>query len=142
MADCPVPFLSIIETSCGEIAAHVPPRDTVGIIGTRATLAAKLFDAQLVALGYVPIAPDDETLNQVVLPAIELVKQGHAKEGGRLLMPVVEQLLARGAAAVILACTEVPLALDAIHSPLRDHCVDSTAALARACVAFWRERQQ
>jgi len=47
-------------------------------------------------------------------------------------------LLDRGAARVILACTEVPLALDAIESPLRAHCVDTTAALARACVAWWQ----
>jgi aspartate racemase len=40
---------------------------------------------------------------------------------------------------VILACTELPVALDAIASPLRAHCIDSTAALARACVRTWRE---
>ena len=84
--------------------------------------------------------PDDATMTDVVLPAIARVKQGHAAEGGALLAPVVQSLLDGGAKMVILACTEVPLALDAIASPLRDYCVDSTAALARACVAFWRER--
>jgi aspartate racemase len=38
---------------------------------------------------------------------------------------------------VILACTEIPVALDALASPLRQHCIDSTGALARQCVAWW-----
>jgi aspartate racemase len=139
--DCPVPFLNIIDASCGEIAALAAPGAAVGIVATRATVAANLYQSRLAALGYVPHVPDNETMDTVVLPAIERVKQGDAEEGGRLLAPVVEQLLGNGAKAVILACTEVPLALDAIHSPLRARCVDSTAALARACVVFWREHQ-
>ena len=139
--DCPVPFLNIVDASCGEIAALAAPGDTVGIIATRATLSANLYPPRLVALGYLPRVPDEETTINIVLPAIERVKQGDAAEGGRQLAPVVEQLLGNGAKAVILACTEVPLALDAIDSPLRARCVDSTAALARACVAFWREHQ-
>jgi aspartate racemase len=41
---------------------------------------------------------------------------------------------------VILACTELPLALDAVGSPLRARCVDSNRALAQACVARWLAR--
>ena len=44
------------------------------------------------------------------------------------------------AEVVVLACTETPLALDAIASPLRERCVDTNAALARACVAWWAGR--
>jgi len=73
-----------------------------------------------------------------VLPSIELVKAGQAVQGGRLIEQAVQALLSRGAGAVVLACTETPLALDAVHSPLRAQCIDSTAALARACVAWWQ----
>ena len=73
----------------------------------------------------------------MILPAIEHVKAGRAAEGGQLIEQAVAHLMARGAAAVILACTETPVALDAIASPLRAHCIDSTAALARSCVAWW-----
>jgi aspartate racemase len=51
---------------------------------------------------------------------------------------VVAALLARGAGAVVLACTETPVALDRIGSPLRARCVDATAALAGTCVEWWR----
>lgn len=139
--DCPVPFLSIIESSCGEVAGLANVGGKVGLIATRATLASKLYETRLDTLGYLTTMPDDATMERVVLPAIELVKQGHVAPAGRLLEQVVSRLLEDGAQAVILACTEIPPALDAVESPLRDRCIDSTAALARACVMFWRTRQ-
>ncbi|MFM7330304.1 MAG: aspartate/glutamate racemase family protein [Brachymonas sp.] len=50
----------------------------------------------------------------------------------------VQALLDQGAGAVVLACTEIPLSLDAVQSKLRPRCIDSTSSLARACVAWWR----
>lgn len=140
-ADCPVPFISIIDATCREIASRTAPGDAVGVIGTRATLATGLYDSRLAALGYTPRVPDEASMIRNTLPAIELVKAGKSGQGGALLEPVVRQLLADGAQLVILACTEMPLALDAIDSPLRERCIDSTAALARACVTFWRRQQ-
>jgi aspartate racemase len=77
-------------------------------------------------------------MDTLVLPGIEFVKAGDPLRGGRLIEEAVQALLDRGAGAVILACTETPLALDAVASRLRIHCVNSTAALARACVAWWQ----
>jgi aspartate racemase len=74
-----------------------------------------------------------------VQPAIDAVKRGAPAEGGRAITPVVEALLARDTTSVVLACTELPIALDAIESDLRPRCIDSTAALARACVDWWTQ---
>jgi aspartate racemase len=136
---CPVPFLSIVDAACQEVTRAVEKGALIGIIGTRATLAAQLFDAPLAHSGCALLLPDEQALQQVVLPAIEGVKAGRVAQSGAPLELVVQALLDRGAARVILACTEVPLALDAIESPLRAHCVDTTAALARACVAWWQQ---
>ena len=135
---CPVPFLSIVEASCCEAASKAAPGARVGLIATGATLATHLFDRRLEAMGFVPLLPQEVDLTTLVLPAIALVKAGRAPEGGQLVERAVRALLERGATTVILACTETPLALDTIQSPLRAQCVDSTAALARACVAWWR----
>jgi len=137
VAGCAVPFVSIIESACAELAARAGPGDGVAVIATRATLATRLYDDRLHALGYVPILPGETAMRDVITPAIEHVKSGQAQAGGQLLAPYVEQLLAQGARAVLLACTETPVALDAIASPLREYCVDTNAALARACVARW-----
>lgn len=139
-ADCPVPFLSIVEASCDELAALAAPGSRIGLISTRATAAARLFDGALSARGYALLSATDDELHDAVQPAIELAKvAGRAAVAGRLLVPAVEALFARGAAAVILACTELPMALDAVDSPLRARCVDTNRALARACVRLWAQ---
>ena len=134
---CSVPFLSIVDASIGEIGKLAKAGAPIGIIATRATLATKIFDAPLQSAGYTPMLPDDDLMEKLVLPGIELVKAGQVVQGGQLIEQAVQVLLNQGAGAVLLACTETPLALDAVQSPLRAQCVDSTAALARACVAWW-----
>jgi aspartate racemase len=75
-----------------------------------------------------------------VQPCIDAVKRNDCIAAGQSVEPVITALLKRGARRVVLACTELPLALDAIGSPLRAECIDSTAALARSCVNRWREQ--
>jgi aspartate racemase len=138
---CAVPFLSIVDASVDALAQLADAGSTIGIIATRATLAAQIFDPALVRSGYTVLLPDDDEMNTLVLPGIECVKAGDTLRGGQLIEQAVQALLNRGARAVILACTETPLALDAIKSPLRTQCVDSTAALARSCVAWWQSEK-
>ena len=135
---CSVPFISIVSASIAELGKLAAPGARIGIIATRATLAAKIFDAPLMLAGYTAVLPSDDMLDTLVLPGIERVKAGQAVQGGPLIEQVVQALMSHGASAVLLACTETPLALDAIHSPERGQCVDTTAALARACVAWWQ----
>ena len=138
---CSVPFISIVDASCEELAALADVSQPIGIIATRATLAAMIFDVPLQRAGYTLLLPDGDAMEKLVLPGIELVKAGQAVQGGQLIEQAVQGLISRGAGAVVLACTEIPLALDAVQSPLRTQCVDTTAALARACVAWWRADQ-
>ncbi len=135
---CPVPFIHIVDA----VAERLPPdARELGIVATRATLRARVFEHRLGARGIALTAPDETTYDGAVQPAIEAVKRGATVEGGRLLEPVISAQLERGAAAVVLACTELPIALDAIGSPLRANCIDSTEALARACVRHWMRRE-
>lgn len=138
--DCPVPFVSIVEASCSALEPLAGPGSRIGVVATQATLAAKIFEGPLRRLGYELLLPTKEELAGAILPSIEAVKAGRNNDAGRMLTPAVQALLDRGAAAVILGCTETPLALDAIGSPLRNRCVDSTQALAIACVQAWQRR--
>lgn len=138
IADCPVPFISILDACRDEVVARAAPGAGIGLIATGATLSAGLFSTPLREAGFVPIEPSAQELASVVLPAIAHVKAGDPLRGGQMLVPVVEGLLTRGASLVVMACTETPLALDAVSSPLRERCIDSTAALARACVRWWK----
>ncbi|MBC7706604.1 MAG: aspartate/glutamate racemase family protein [Rhodoferax sp.] len=142
LEDCPVPFLSIVDATCDEAAASTAPGAGIGLIATGATLTVNLFDKRLQSMGFVPMLPQDAEMMKLVLPAIALVKAGRAREGGELVEQAVQALLNRGATTVVLDCTETPLALDAAESKLRNVCVDSTGALARACVRWWHSREE
>jgi aspartate racemase len=133
-AGCEVPFVHIVDA----VAARLPPgAHQVAIIATRATLQTRVFNDRLAQHGIALTAPDESTYDNAVQPAIDRVKRGALREAGALLEPVVSGLLERGVAAVVLACTELPLALDAIASPLAADCIDSTEALARESVRRW-----
>jgi len=137
VAGCPVPFIHIVDAVTDLLPAGARE---LGIVATRATLRARVFEQRLAGRCIALSAPDEATYDRAVQPAIDAVKRGATEEGGRLLEPVIAAELERGAAAVVLACTELPIALDAIASPLRARCIDSTDALARACVRHWTAR--
>ena len=135
--DCPVPFLSIVDAVFDELAVEVPKGVKIGLISTQATMAAHIFDKRLLAQGYSVLLPPEADMQARVTPAISLVKANRADQAGPLLEVAIRSLIARGAVRIILACTETPVALEAIKSPLMAQCIDPTAALARLCVAWW-----
>lgn len=73
-ADCALPFPSIIDAACDDAAARVARGSRVGLVATRATLAAKLFEPALAARGLLPLLPSDALLDTLLLPAIAHVK--------------------------------------------------------------------
>jgi aspartate racemase len=139
-ADCPVPFPSIIDASCDDVAARLPKGGRVGLVATRATLAADLFTPALASRGLVPMLPSDSVIDEWMLPAIARVKAGRLAEAGPLMVQAVQSLLAGGADLVVLACTEAPIALEAAADDLDAVCVDTTMSLARATVLLWRSQ--
>ncbi len=128
---CPVPFIHIVDAVADRMPTAVRE---AAIIATRATLHSRVFEQRLATRGISLRAVNGTTYDRAVQPAIDAVKRGATRDGGRLLEPVIAAELERGAGTVILACTELPVALDAVESPLRNQCIDSTDALARACV--------
>ena len=75
-ADCPVPFLSIVESGCLEALRLAGAGASVGVVGTRATLATGLFDRELERHGLVASTPTEAELQRSLLPAIAAVKAG------------------------------------------------------------------
>ena len=140
MAGCAVPLIHIADATREELAPRVKSGDLVGIIATRATLAGDVFTSTFRALGVQMLIPTTAEYEARVAPAIAQVKRGDVKAAGAVLEPVIESLRQRGAAVVVLACTELPVALAAISSGAMPSCLDPTAALARACVRAWGSR--
>src|SRR5512139_2545116 len=70
---CEVPFIHIVDA-----VAELLPEGAVdlGIVATRATLRARVFEMRLARRGIALGAPDDATYESAVQPAIEAVKRG------------------------------------------------------------------
>jgi aspartate racemase len=73
-------------------------------------------------------------MRELVMPGIAAVKAGDLERGRALLGTAAHALAGRGAKALVLGCTEVPLVLGPANAPLP--VIDATAALARRVVAW------
>ena len=85
--------------------------DKIGIIGTKATIEYGLYQYKLNKLGWECITPTKEQMDTLVQPAIDLIKAGNMDQAHEMLMTVIHSLIVKGAKAVVLGCTEIPLSI-------------------------------
>jgi aspartate racemase len=130
-----VPILHIVDAAATELRRMGFDGGTIGVMGTQATLAMGLYQDRLGALGWQCIVPDPDEMQRLVSPAIALVKANRVSEAYAPLADVVRRLGARGAACVVLGCTEIPLGIQAGPEPALP-VVDTIDALARAAIAW------
>lgn len=136
-----VPILHIADAVLADLARRQDAADgPLGVLATAATLEAGFYQERLVAAGYACIVPRADVMATYVLPAIALVKRDLAVDAVPLLSRAVDHLIERGARNVLLACTELPLALAAAADT--PACLDATEALARACIAWHHEHDR
>ena len=83
----------------------------IGIIGTKATIEYGLYQYQLNKLGWECITPTREQMDTLVQPAINLIKASNMDQAHEMLMTVIHSLISKGAKAVVLGCTEIPLSI-------------------------------
>jgi aspartate racemase len=106
---------------------------TVGVLGTRWTMEARLYPRTLAAHGLQSRSPqreDREVIQQLTFG--ELVKGVFTDAARKRFCEVIARLGADGCDAVALVCTEFPLLISPEVSPLPT--LDSTDLLARAAV--------
>ena len=129
-----VPFLNMIEETAKVCATELPGK-VAGLIGTTGTLRTGLYDNALKAAGVDFIVPDEACQEALMRVIYDGVKADAEPESYRADMElVVKTMQAQGAQYFILACTELPLAFEALHLPQTT--VDPTMALARAAIRF------
>jgi len=110
-----VPITHIVGSVAEELTALKIYSGTVGIIGTKATMSLGLYQDYLGKSGWKCITPDTHQMDNVVQPAIDLVKSGQIDEAHDLLLNTIDQLIPWGVDAVVLGCTEIPLAVKETH---------------------------
>lgn len=132
------PILHIVDATLAALEQEANTPQRVGIIATKGTLDAGWYQQKLAAQGIEVIEPTPEELAQWFVPGCYAVKRGALKEGGELLAQQALTLFARGAQKLILACTEVPVALQAINAPFLHLTFDPAQALAERCSQLWQ----
>jgi aspartate racemase len=130
-----LPILHIVDAVCDQLSNGHRVEGPIGLLSTEATLSSRIYHDRLRDRGIeLMVNPADER-DQFINPAIELVKCGRLKEAGMAVNRAVSRLLDRGAQKLILGCTELPVALEALDTPSMQNCIDATRALARASVS-------
>jgi len=125
---CPVPFVSIVETT---VAACVDSGySRVAILGIGITMSGGLYVGPLREHGFEPITPNAEeqaVVNRVIFDHI--IPARVTPDSVQQIVDVMANLKQRGADAVILGCTELPIVINKDNAPLPF--IDTTRLLAR-----------
>lgn len=127
------PFISMIDL----VAAECSNRNftTVGILGTPVLLNSNLYQEALREKNIDFIVPTKEQLD-IVEKIIRKVIAGVVNDDGKAeYIEVLNNMFEQGAQAVILGCTELPLAVN--YEALGDRTLNSDAILAKGIVDYY-----
>jgi aspartate racemase len=136
-----LPILHIVDAAAEELRRLGVPGGRIGIMGTAGTLAMRLYQDRLEHRGWTCLVPTEAEMARLVTPGIAEVKANRVAEAYAPLAEAARALAARGAAAVVLGCTEIPLGIQAgpaareVPVPL----ADTVDGLARAAIRWARE---
>ncbi|MDM0035857.1 amino acid racemase [Variovorax sp. J22P271] len=131
-----IPMIHLVDAALDDVAASVGSNGRVGLLATDATIASGLYLNRQSKAGRSLqwLLPTGSDMADLVMPGIHAVKSGHRSLGERLLSKAAAALAGRGAQAVLLGCTEIPVVLNNRNSPVP--VVDATDSLARRSVAW------
>ena len=120
MLEIGVPIIHIVESVADELRNQNITNTKIGIIGTRATINQGLYQQHLGNQGWDCITPSEEEMEKFVQPSIDLIKANKLELAEELLYQAISSLIEKGANAVVLGCTELPLA---VRSTVYNNCV-------------------
>jgi aspartate racemase len=106
-----VPIIHIVDSVADELRSLNVENQCIGVMGTQGTIEFGIYQSRLGQQGWTCIVPDQHEMDTYVQPAIDLIKAGKIQESQPLLVTVIHSLIDRGAKAVVLGCTELPLAI-------------------------------
>jgi len=127
-----MPMLHLVDAALEDAIVTAGRHATLGLLCTDATLASGLYTRRAPQIRWVLPTADD--MLELVIPGIQAVKAGALDRAGDLLGAAAQALARRGAQALVLGCTEVPLVLGPSNAPVP--VIDATASLARRAVAW------
>ncbi len=101
-----IPVIDIVAETVAAAQAAVPGLTTVGLLATDGTLRARTYHRAAEAAALEAVVPDEDVQKDVMAMIYDGVKAGMPVERARF-DAAVAHLRAKGAGAVLLACTEL-----------------------------------
>lgn len=137
-------LLNMVEEVGRYISLHYPEIKRAGIMGTTGTIRSKVYTDVLSTFNIEAIYPDEHMQKKLVHPAIYDKSYGIKAFSDPVtdrsrndLLKVASSLVSRGSEAIVLGCTEIPLAIPETtlgHSIV----IDSVSILAQALITHSR----
>jgi aspartate racemase len=106
-----VSITHIVDSVASELRNLNVDNQTIGVMGTQGTIEFGIYQNRLTQQGWDCIVPTKEEMDTLVQPAIDMIKGGKIGQAHDMFITVIDSLIARGARAVVLGCTEIPLAV-------------------------------
>ena len=132
------PILHIAKACVERIAQ--PPGSRVLVLATRGALRSGFYQRALADTGLLAVEPDLDVMQPLVDDCIRQVKSGELEEGGASLGRVLALASEMSVSAVIMGCTEIPIAARYCDSRGME-LADSSLTLAKAVVDYAVQRR-
>ena len=110
-----IPILSMPKEVFAFAKKNCSSGSKVGILATESTLRTRIYH-KFFEKKYKLIEPTLKLQKRCVNKSIILVKKGKVKEAEKIIKPVIKYLLKMKCKKIILACTELPVAIFAFKS--------------------------
>jgi len=134
------PILNMIRETCVEICLRSPGITSVGLLAATGTVRSRVYHEEFARAGLEVLVPEGRDQERVHT-AIWQVKAGSlGSSAQRTFESIGGKLSRRGAGAVILGCTEIPLAF--APDDVGYLTINSTRALAQAAVDWATGRRR
>lgn len=127
-----VPFLHMIRETLEETRRRGVRK--AGLLATDGTFRARIYHDVFEPAGVALIEPDTKGQEEVMGLIYKGVKAGKRDYDTGLLRRALDGMLSRGAQALILGCTELPLAFAQYEGLSAYPTIDPTAVLAQAAI--------
>ncbi len=125
-----IPFLSILDETANELERL--NIKTVGILATKTTVESDIYGEVLKKRGIDIFYPSESEQNDISSIIIELISGNENDVHSNKIQSICNSLKDRGVTGILLACTDLQLAISNVKSPVP--IIDTTEVLIQATV--------
>jgi len=107
----PIPILHIIEETVQYVKTALPEVRTVGILATTGAMKTGMFPKEFEKAGITALTPDEAQQTAVMDAIMDFKRHGSLDGPRKALLDAAGSLKSRGALAIVMGCTEIPIFL-------------------------------